>query len=121
MLRDLRGRWHRVVTAVALASGPRVRLRHAVTRVLMRHYSDEEIAASIGQGDPFDKAGGYAIQDKHFQPVAEYRGCYCNVVGLPLATVLELLGGAGAVVNVLLHDLPPHCARCPLFTRRAAT
>lgn len=115
MLRGLRGRWHRVITAVAVMRDRRVRVDHAVTWVRMREYSDEEIAASIARGAPFDKAGAYAIQDECFRPVAEYRGCYCNVVGLPLALVIELLDRAGIVASVSLEHLPPECAHCPLF------
>jgi MAF protein len=121
MLRDLRGRWHRVVTAVVLALGRRVLVAHAVTRVRMRHYADEEIAASIRRGDPFDKAGAYAIQDEQLRPVADYRGCYCNVVGLPLAVVVALLDRAHSALDISLDNLPPECARCPLFARLAAT
>lgn len=116
MLRALRGRQHRVITGVALATGRRVRVRHVVTTVHMRSYSDDEIAASIAAGTPFDKAGAYAIQDPEFRPVACYKGCYCNVVGLPLAPVIELLVGAGIQVpHTEPADLQPACARCPLF------
>lgn len=96
MLTRLRDRPHRVITAVCLVNAAkRVRVRHAVTRVVMRPYGPEEIDASIERGDPFDKAGGYAIQDPLFRPVAAYGGCYCNVVGLPLWPLLELLQAAG--------------------------
>ena len=116
MLRTLRGRQHRVVTGVALATGGRVRVRHVVTTVHMRSYSDDEIAASIAAGTPFDKAGAYAIQDPVFRPVACHDGCYCNVVGLPLAPVIELLAGVGIQVpRADPGDLLPACTRCPLF------
>lgn len=117
MLLELRGRWHRVITAVAVARHRRVRVDHAVTLVRMREYSDEEIASSIARGDPFDKAGAYAIQDGCFRPVAEYLGCYCNVVGLPLALVVKLLDRAGIAVSVSMKQLLPECAHCPLFAR----
>ena len=125
MLRRLRGRSHRVVTAVAvLPSGRRSPLiDHAVTRVTMRRYSDAEIAASIASGDPFDKAGAYAIQDERLSPVEAYdslpadrRGCYCNVVGLPLWTALRLLSRAGLdITQVTPERLLPQCAVCPLL------
>uniref|UniRef100_A0A831WZR0 dTTP/UTP pyrophosphatase n=1 Tax=Thermorudis peleae TaxID=1382356 RepID=A0A831WZR0_9BACT len=115
MLRELRGRRHRVITAVAVARGRRIWVGHAVTWVQMREYSDHEIAASIARGDPFDKAGAYAIQDERFHPVAEYRGCYCNVVGLPLGTVIDLLRRAGIAVCPSPELLPPECAYCPLL------
>lgn len=77
MLGALRARWHEVITAVAfLPHGETAPLiRHPVTSVRMRDYSDAEIDASIRRGDPFDKAGAYAIQDEALAPVAEYNGC----------------------------------------------
>ena len=117
MLRALRGREHDVVSAVAVmrAGGRAALLRHPLTRVMMRDYSDEEIGASISRGDPFDKAGAYAIQDELFQPVASYEGCYCNVVGLSLWATLELLRKADVDVSrVTAADLLPQCATCPL-------
>jgi MAF protein len=117
MLRRLRGRSHRVVTAVAvLASGRRRPLvAHALTRVTMRRYTDEEIEASIARGDPFDKAGAYAIQDPRLAPVESYSGCYCNVVGLPLWTAAELLRRAGLdITRIPEAAMPLQCGGCPL-------
>ncbi len=124
MLRRLRGRAHRVITAVAVLPPGRRRplVDHAVTRVTMRRYSDAEIAASIARGDPFDKAGAYAIQDRRLAPVAGYhavpaggQGCYCNVVGLPLWTALRLLATAGLDVGrVSASSLLRQCRTCPL-------
>jgi len=117
MLRRLRGRTHRVITAVAVLPPRRARplIDHVLTRVTMRRYPDEEIAASIARGDPFDKAGAYAIQDEHFAPVDRYDGCYCNVVGLPLWTAIRLLGKAGLdITHIGAENLPPQCAACPL-------
>ncbi len=116
MLQKLRDRTHRVVTAVALlpVGGRAVLARQPVTEVRMRDYSDAEIEASIARGDPFDKAGAYAIQDELFSPVASYDGCYCNVVGLSLWAMIELLRKAGIAVEVRLEQLLPPCAGCPL-------
>jgi predicted house-cleaning NTP pyrophosphatase (Maf/HAM1 superfamily) len=97
----------------------------------MRRYTDADIAASIARGDPFDKAGAYAIQDERLAPVARYdalpgpsvgrpvgpggQGCYCNVMGLPLWTAIRLLGRAGLdLTRVAPADLLPQCAKCPL-------
>lgn len=104
MLRALRGRWHQVVTAYAV-QGPAgvVAAGFVCTRVLMRRYTDEEIAAYIASGDPFDKAGAYAIQAAHFMPVAAIDGCYYTVVGLPLCAVSAALSAAG------LTPAPPAC------------
>ena len=131
MLKRLRGRVHRVVTAVAVLPPGRRRplVEHAVTRVTMRRYADAEIAASIARGDPFDKAGAYAIQDERLAPVARYddppagrqgppadrRGCYCNVVGLPLWTAVRLLCRAGLdITHIGAAALLPQCAECPV-------
>jgi predicted house-cleaning NTP pyrophosphatase (Maf/HAM1 superfamily) len=57
----------------------------------MRDYSDAEIEAYIATGDPFDKAGSYAIQHAIFHPVARIDGCYTNVVGLPVCTLKNAL------------------------------
>ena len=116
MLRRLRGRTHEVITAVALLprAGRSVLSRHPVTRVTMRRYTDKEIAASIASGGPFDKAGAYAIQDELFHPVESYNGCYCNVVGLPLWPVVEMLRKAGLSVAASAGRLLPQCAACPL-------
>ncbi|MCH8815363.1 MAG: septum formation protein Maf [Chloroflexi bacterium] len=123
MLRALRDRWHKVITAVAFLperkSSPLI--RHPVTAVRMRNYSDDEIDASITRGDPFDKAGAYGIQDPVLQPVASYetepggvRGCYCNVVGLSLWVTMEMLRKVGVAVDARVEQLLPQCADCPL-------
>jgi MAF protein len=117
MLRRLRGETHRVITAVAvIPAGSRTALlRHPETLVRMRRYSNGEITDSLARGDPFDKAGGYAIQDEALRPVESYEGCYCNVVGLPLWSVIELLGRAGDdLAPAGAADLLPPCAACPL-------
>ena len=93
MLTRLRGHTHRVYTGIALL---RVRdgyfLRDfCVTDVPMRAYSDEEIQAYVQTGDPLDKAGAYAIQHPEFQPVAEMKGCYASVMGLPMCHVIRLM------------------------------
>lgn len=117
MLRRLRDHEHRVITGVALvdAACPQFSLAdHVTTIVRMRPYSDEEIAAYIARGEPFDKAGAYAIQDQAFRPVASYDGCYCNVVGLPLWAVIRLLRRAGLdITHKHLAGLPSECASCP--------
>lgn len=115
MLLGLRGRTHDVITAVALLPrGERAALaRQPLTRVTMRSYTDDEIAASIARGDPFDKAGAYAIQDEGFQPAESFDGCYCNVVGLPLWPVIEMLRKSG-VASPAGDHLLPQCAACPL-------
>jgi septum formation protein len=97
MLEGLRAREHQVITGVAILtpSSQRSAVRSVETRLWMRDYTDEEIALYIARGEPFDKAGGYAVQDPEFDPVSRIEGCYANVMGLPLCHVylaLEELG-----------------------------
>lgn len=110
MLRRLRGRTHQVHTAIVLflvaADGIHDQSHLNTTEVDMRHYSDEEIVAYVSSGDPFDKAGGYAIQHRGFEPVAGLRGCPAGVMGLPLADLRTLLLHFGIDVAA---DLPPIC------------
>jgi predicted house-cleaning NTP pyrophosphatase (Maf/HAM1 superfamily) len=107
------------VTGVAFMAKWRVGvlLRHTVTTVNMRAYNDDEIESSIARGDPFDKAGAYAIQDSLFAPAEKYEGCYCNVVGLPLWPTIEMLRKSGIEVVASVKDLLPQCESCPLRPR----
>ncbi len=70
MLQRLRGRTHQVYTAITLIDRQTDRsiTDLACSDVPMRDYTDEEIEAYIASGDPFDKAGAYAIQHDGFQP-----------------------------------------------------
>jgi MAF protein len=98
MLRRLRGRDHVVCTALTLLKlDPQREMLTELTRttVTMRGYSDAEINAYIATGDPFDKAGGYAIQHEGFSPVERIDGSYSNVVGLPLETLKGMLERVG--------------------------
>ncbi|WP_304413309.1 Maf family protein [Cellvibrio sp. OA-2007] len=91
MLRQLSGRTHQVITAVALHSSTRQALRVSITDVTFRELSDAEIAAYWATGEPQDKAGGYAIQGLGAVFVNEIRGSYSAVVGLPIEATCELL------------------------------
>ena len=104
MLRALRGREHEVITGVALVEAPSGREETAavVSRVLMREYSEAEIEAYVGSGEPFDKAGAYAVQAAGGALVATVDGCYSNVVGLPLTTTRRLLVSWGIECQQLL-------------------
>ena len=95
LLLSLRNRWHHVVTGVSVSRQIDGELEMCsatcTTPVLMRAYSEEDIAAYIATGDPLDKAGAYGIQHPEFQPTERINGCYLNVVGLPLCVVVNLL------------------------------
>ncbi len=93
MLTHLRNTQHEVHTGFVLLEPNTGREWQGVSTavVTMRPYTDEEIQAYIATGDPFDKAGGYAIQHPEFQPVARLDGCYCNVMGLPICELIVAL------------------------------
>ncbi|MFQ5898156.1 MAG: Maf family protein [Candidatus Methylomirabilia bacterium] len=97
MLLALSGRTHDVITGVVLVEARLGREASAarVTRVRMAGYSEAEIEAYLATGEPFDKAGAYAVQGHGSRLVAQVDGCYTNVVGLPLTTTRRLLAGWG--------------------------
>lgn len=143
MLHNLRGRMHVVYTAVAVLipalpgnadagtmQTSRTSIDHpsepfrivtdiCATRVWMRSYTDDEIENYIASGDPFDKAGAYAIQNPVFQPVERIAGCYCCVVGLPVCAAVRALSRFGLTPP---EDVTAGCAAhlekdapCPVY------
>ena len=95
MLRLLSGRRHQVLTAVTLARDARVLTRVEVTGVEFAPLSDEEIAWYVASGEPFDKAGAYAVQGLASRFVLRIDGSHSNVVGLPVALVYTMLREIG--------------------------
>ena len=125
MLLALRGRDHMVYTALAgyRAGTEQMQADLCGTRVWMRSYSDAEIAAYIASGDPFDKAGGYAIQNVPFHPVEKIEGCYGCVMGLSVCRAVQLLRAFNLtpqtdVVCECQLDLNIACAVYQHFTRQ---
>jgi septum formation protein len=116
MLRRLRGRTHVVRTGVVAQLADQARAIAVATPVTMREYADEEIARYIATGDPFDKAGSYAIQHPVFQPVARIGGCATNVIGLPLCQTALLVQSLGLAIATpaLLPNGCPWDARCTI-------
>ena len=112
VLRRLSARPHAVYSAITLVDAVSGCMRTDVARtdISMRHYTEAEIAAYVASGDPLDKAGAYAIQNVTFHPVAEFRGCYANVMGLPLCNLARRLRAWGMEP---VADLP---ARCQVHT-----
>ena len=120
MLRRLAGGSHRVITGLAVVNRTRpiVVCGHEASAVRMRRYSAADSACYIARGEPFDKAGGYAIQDAAFHPVAGHEGCYYNIVGLPLCALADLLRRAGvAVPPPIALERCLDCERCPSVER----
>ena len=102
MLEQLRGRTHEVYTGMAVfsKSANKILIELSCTDVPMRDYTDSEIDEYIASGDPFDKAGGYAIQHQDFHPVEKLNGCYANVMGLPLCHLSRTLKQFGIELDV---------------------
>jgi nucleoside triphosphate pyrophosphatase len=97
MLSYLSGRTHHVLTGIHVLRLPDGATRSAVetTAVTVVRLEQKEIDAYVASGEPFDKAGGYAIQGGAGRYIPRIEGCYFNVVGLPLARLCSLLGELG--------------------------
>ena len=95
MLEALSGRRHEVLTAVALKYDERVELAVSRTEVEFRVLSAEEIHQYLATGEADDKAGAYAIQGRAGQFIAEIRGSYSGVMGLPLYETAQLITRMG--------------------------
>lgn len=92
MFRLLCGRTHSVFTGVCLTDGIRTLKAYEETRVTFAPYDDAVVANYIATGKPFDKAGGYGVQDEELAPLIErIDGDYDNVLGLPVGLVGKLL------------------------------
>jgi septum formation protein len=93
MLRLLGGRWHEVLTGVALlrrGASPEISVDHETTRVRFAALSASEIDWYVASGEPHGKAGAYGIQGRAALFIEEIQGDYFNVVGLPVRLVYEL-------------------------------
>jgi septum formation protein len=97
MLGQLSGRTHEVLTAVALRTANGVQSRISRSEVTFRSVAAAEARAYWETGEPRDKAGGYAIQGLGAIFIADLRGSYSGVMGLPLFETAELLCNAGLV------------------------
>jgi MAF protein len=97
ILEMLRGRRHRVYTAISLIDySTSSNLERLVeSDVLMRDYSETELLSYLDSGNWHDKAGAYAIQDPNFAPCESYEGSYTNIMGLPVEEVAQMLIEAG--------------------------
>ena len=99
MLHRLSGRDHRVLTGFSVChSGKGESDQEAVqTVVKMKPLTSAEIAWYVQTGEPFDKAGGYAIQGIGSFMIESIQGSYTNVVGLPLCELIQTLNRLGAI------------------------
>lgn len=95
MLAALSGRTHQVMTAVVLASAGGVSADVVVSEVTFAALEQARIAAYVATGEPFGKAGAYAIQGEAERFITHLAGSYSGVMGLPLYQTDRLLAGAG--------------------------
>lgn len=91
MLALLAARTHQVYTGIAVVQGKQIWSHCEKTEVDMGPLDERELAAYVATGEPLDKAGAYAIQGQGARFIRGIRGCYQNVVGLPLFALVDLL------------------------------
>ncbi|GAB4262797.1 Maf family protein [Thermincola ferriacetica] len=106
MLQALRGTSHRVITGLAVIDAEDGKTVQAFeeTEVCFKNISDDDIDAYVATGEPMDKAGAYGIQGLGGLFVAGIRGCYFNVVGLPIPLLAEILKGFGVDILRFRED-----------------
>ncbi|MDR1530103.1 MAG: Maf family nucleotide pyrophosphatase [Burkholderiales bacterium] len=102
MLRALSGATHEVLTAIALCFLEKTRRKTAsvvvASRVSFKNLSDDEITRYLASGEPFGKAGAYAIQERGGVFVTHIEGSYSAIVGLPLYETTQLLTTHAGIV-----------------------
>lgn len=98
MLLELSGRTHQVLTAVAVRSAAGNEVKVSESLVAFRPVDAAEAAAYWNTGEPRDKAGGYAIQGYAAVFIADLKGSYSGVMGLPLFETAALLNAAGVAI-----------------------
>ena len=91
ILKTLSGQTHRVLTAVAVASGRQRLLRVVVSKVRFAPMKLAQIKAYVATGEPFGKAGAYGVQGMAAAYISEIQGSYTGIMGLPLFETAELL------------------------------
>jgi septum formation protein len=92
-LRRLSGRTHEVISGLAVVQDGDIRATTEITKVTFRELDDRTIDAYVASGEWRGRAGGYAIQKRGALLVRHIEGDYLNVVGLPVAALLELSPG----------------------------
>jgi septum formation protein len=95
MVTALAGRTHRVVSGLTVRHDGAEHTGHAVTAVTFRALEPAEVEAYVARGEWRGRAGGYAIQESGGALVARVDGCYLNVVGLPVALLVDALHDVG--------------------------
>ena len=93
ILKALSGQTHRVLTAVAVASGRKRRMSVSVSQVTFSPMKMSDIKRYIESGEPMGKAGAYGIQGLAAAYISEIKGSYTGIMGLPLFETCEILNG----------------------------
>jgi len=106
MMKELSGQTHTVYTAVVMMDGETgdSRTEIVTSRVSFFSLSDDEIERYIATSEPYDKAGGYALQGYAKKFVREVRGSAMNVVGFPVLTVRDMLEDLGVPIEVDIEE-----------------
>ena len=99
MLALLSARSHRVISAVAVAARGRTRLAVSVSRIRFAPIAAERIDRYVASGEPFGKAGAYAIQSAAAAWIERIDGSYTGIMGLPLHETAALLEWAGVDIR----------------------
>ena len=95
MLTQLSNRTHHVLTAVALCWDQQMVAEISTSSVTFRELTPDEIERYVATGEPFDKAGAYAVQGRAASFVSRIEGSYTGVMGLPLFETAQALAGLG--------------------------
>jgi len=96
MLHQLSGKTHQVISGLTVATKEKAVTAHSITEVTFKKLSEQEIQYYITHYQPFDKAGGYGIQEWiGLVGVTSIKGCYYNVMGLPTQLLGEMLSDIG--------------------------
>jgi len=95
MIKKLSGRWHEVLTGVAVVRDSQSSIGVQTTRVKFKELTDAEVEFLVLNGEPLDKAGAYAVQAQAALFIEKIEGDYWNVVGLPINLVYKMAGDFG--------------------------
>jgi septum formation protein len=121
ILDRLKNRTHQVLSGIAVyqLETQQIQSRTVLTEVKMRNYSEKEVQEYINSGDPFDKAGAYAIQNDAFNPAPDFKGCFANVMGLPLCHLSLLLREANLEMDSRVADRCQESIhyQCPVYSQ----
>jgi septum formation protein len=95
----LSNRTHRVITAVAVCQGRHVHVAVSTSHVRFAKLSTADIETYVASGEPFGKAGAYAIQSNAAAWISHIEGSYSGIMGLPLFETAQLLRRCGVLAQ----------------------